>query len=255
MKRDPRTRPVDSHTSDRGARGGREARRVGLAQRTPPAVASPGEDEPLRELKRQLRKARLAYVSAQRQAGILAERNAVLERELFAALQREAEALRLAYHDPLTGLPNRSLLEDRLRQAILTARRRKHLVALLLLDLDGFKRINDELGHAAGDELLRIEAGRLTTIIRGADTACRYGGDEFVVMLPHIDHAEEVANVAAKIRKRLADPCLIHGGEVTVTASLGTAVYPADGGTYEELIRRADLAMYRDKERGTPGPG
>jgi diguanylate cyclase (GGDEF)-like protein len=193
-------------------------------------------------------------VSARRQTSILAERNAALERELCAARQREAAALRLAYHDPLTGLANRTLLEDRLRQALVTARRRKHSVALLLLDLDGFKRVNDELGHAAGDELLRIAAGRLSAVTRGADTACRYGGDEFVVMLPHIDHPAETEHVAAKIRARLADPYLIDGNEVRITASLGTAVYPADGSTCEELMRQADSAMYREKPNcaGTP---
>ena len=199
-------------------------------------------------------KAQLACVHAQRQAAVLTDRNAILERQLAAAEAKEAQALRLAHHDALTGLPNRSLLLDRLDQAMRKAQRRGQSVALLLIDLDGFKRINDELGHPAGDELLRIMAGRLTSSIRAADTACRYGGDEFVVMLPDVEHPDQVASVAAKIRSKLANPCSIEGYRVHMTASLGAAIYPGDGGTSEQLLRQADMAMYREKTEAHSAP-
>jgi diguanylate cyclase (GGDEF)-like protein len=201
-----------------------------------------------------LAKAQLACMHAQRQAAVLADRNAILERQLAAAEEKEAQALRLAHHDALTGLPNRSLLLDRLDQAMRKAPRRGQSVALLLIDLDGFKRINDELGHPAGDEMLRIAAERLISSIRAADTACRYGGDEFVVMLPDVEHADHVASVAAKIRAKLANPCSIEGYRIQMTASLGVAIYPADGGTYEQLLRQADMAMYREKTGGHSAP-
>jgi diguanylate cyclase len=201
-----------------------------------------------------LAKAQLACVHAQRQAAVLTDRNAILERQLAAAEAKEAQALRLAHHDALTGLPNRSLLLDRLDQAMRKAQRRGQSVALLLIDLDGFKRINDELGHPAGDELLRIMAGRLTSSIRAADTACRYGGDEFVVMLPDVEHPDQVASVAAKIRSKLANPCSIEGYRVHMTASLGAAIYPGDGGTSEQLLRQADMAMYREKTEAHSRP-
>ena len=116
----------------------------------------------------------------------LIRRNILLEQQLNQLTNREAQARRLAYHDALTGLPNRTLLEDRFSQAISLARRQRKLVAILLIDLDGFKSINDNLGHITGDKMLRTVAARLAGSIRGADTVCRYGGDEFVVMLPEV---------------------------------------------------------------------
>jgi diguanylate cyclase (GGDEF)-like protein len=207
-----------------------------------------------RELKRRLASAQVARMRAQRQVSELVERNAMLERRLAVAEANEAQALRLAHHDALTGLPNRSLLLDRLDQAMRKAQRRGQSVALLLIDLDGFKRINDELGHAAGDELLRITAGRLTSSIRAADTACRYGGDEFVIMLSEVEHADDVVYIAAKIRAKVATPCAIEGHWIRITASLGAAVYPGDGSTYEQLLRQADKAMYREKSKAPSVP-
>jgi len=118
---------------------------------------------------------------------------------------------------------------------------------LVLLDLDGFKSVNDRLGHAAGDKLLQAVAGRLTDCIRGADTACRYGGDEFLIMLPEVDHPGMAAAVRAKLNLALSEPYIIDGCQVRMTVSLGGVVYPTDERTEEALIRRADGALYRSK--------
>jgi len=173
--------------------------------------------------------------------------NSHLTRELTRLEQNEAKALALACYDELTGLPNRRLLRDRLRQAIAQGIRQDKQVALLLVDLDGFKSINDKLGHAAGDKLLQAVARRLTESIRAADTACRYGGDEFVIMLPAVDHPTLASAVAGKIRLRLAEPYIIDGFEIRMTASVGGVFCPEDGRAYEELFKKADDALYRAK--------
>lgn len=156
----------------------------------------------------------------------------------------------LATHDDLTGLANRALLQDRLEQSILFARRSKRLVAALLLDLDRFKIINDSLGHSFGDRLLQIVAERLRQSVRDADTVARLGGDEFVILLAEVANEEDVGKVAKKILERLAAPFHIDDREITVTASLGISIYPRDGEDEETLIRNADIAMYRAKEEG-----
>jgi len=147
----------------------------------------------------------------------------------------------------LTGLPNRSLLRDRLNQAIVQAARQNKQVGLLLLDLDGFKIVNDRLGHATGDKVLQRVAERLLSCIRGADTACRYGGDEFVILLPEIDGEKSAAEVAQKLHAHLAMPYIVDGNAIAVTSSIGIAVYPCDGSSQDDLIRRADVAMYLAK--------
>lgn len=177
----------------------------------------------------------------------LEEINSHLTRELARLEQNEAKALALACYDELTGLPNRRLLRDRLRQAIAHGIRQDKQVVLLLIDLDGFKSINDKLGHAAGDRLLQAVAKRLTDSIRAADTACRYGGDEFVIMLPAVDHPTLASAVAGKVRLRLAEPYVIDGFEIRMTASVGAVFCPEDGRGYEELVRKADDALYRAK--------
>jgi diguanylate cyclase (GGDEF)-like protein len=139
------------------------------------------------------------------------------------------------------------LLRDRLDQALAQAARQRKAVALLLLDLDGFKGINDTLGHATGDQLLQAVARRLQVNVRAADTACRYGGDEFVVMLPEIDGPGMAAAVADKLRTALDAPYTIDGFEVRVAVSIGSVVYPDDGHSYEQLMRRVDAALYRAK--------
>jgi diguanylate cyclase (GGDEF)-like protein len=187
---------------------------------------------------------------AQHQIEILAERNASLQHELIELARKEAQARHLAYHDGLTGLPNRSLLQDRFHQAMSQAERHHKPLALIMLDLDEFKRVNDKLGHASGDKLLQAVAARLSKEIRGADTACRYGGDEFVIMLPEIDSAANAAALATEIIGRLGKPYILDGHKIHMTVSVGVAVYPGDGRTFDDLMKQADVAMYRSKGTG-----
>jgi diguanylate cyclase (GGDEF)-like protein len=164
-----------------------------------------------------------------------------------------SQARHLATHDSLTGLPNRRLLLDRLGQALAYATRYRQRVVLLVIDLDGFKLVNDVHGHGVGDELLRQVAGRLQNCVRLCDTVCRYGGDEFVVMLPQIGAAEDAEVVSAKIRARLAAPYAFGNEQpIRVTVSIGVAVYLEDGQTSRELLDRADAAMYAEKIRHKP---
>jgi len=177
----------------------------------------------------------------------LAESNVRLQQRV-AELEREvAQTRHLAYHDSLTGLPNRALLRDRLRQAMLQATRQHKAVGLLLLDLDHFKSVNDELGHDAGDLILQGVAARLSSCIRGCDTASRYGGDEFVILLPEIRGSEDINAVTQKIRARLAVPHWLGDRIVVIGASIGTALFKEDGANCGDLIRAADAAMYREK--------
>ena len=190
--------------------------------------------------------------SLQEQLGALLRENARLRNEVHR-LERAAGRMRhLALHDALTGLPNRALMLDRLRVAIAHAERDDQRVALLLLDLDRFKEINDGFGHAAGDQLLRMVAGRLDAATRSGDTVARLGGDEFVVVLPRIDKDEAETRVVAvieKLRRALRIACVLDEGRVTVSASLGVALWPDNGNTPDELLEYADASMYRDKAR------
>lgn len=188
--------------------------------------------------------------SAHHQIEILVERNACLQQELADLARREAQARHLAYHDGLTGLPNRSLLQDRFHQAMSQAERHRKPLALLMIDLDEFKRVNDKLGHASGDKLLQAVAVRLTKSIRGADTACRYGGDEFVIMLPEIDSPNIATALATEIGARLSEPYIIDGHKIHTAVSVGVSVYPGDGRTLDDLMKQADIAMYRSKGTG-----
>ena len=156
----------------------------------------------------------------------------------------------LAQYDPLTGLPNRALLADRLQMALVQAKRDGDMVALLYLDLDNFKPVNDRFGHAAGDHLLREVAARLRDTVRDSDTVARIGGDEFILLLPAVKSKDDVLAVGAKILQVLAEPFSLPGGTASVTASIGGAIYPLHGADGKELTRRADAAMYRAKELG-----
>lgn len=196
------------------------------------------------ELKRTLSTSQQQLKAAQQQIKTLTETNARLRQKLIKVAKKCAEARHFAYHDELTGLPNRSLLLDRLKQAIVQSERHHKQVALLFIDLDKFKSVNDQLGHAVGDKLLQQVAERLTTCIRCGDTACRYGGDEFVIMLPEIDGQENAEAVTAKIRSHLATDYVVDGNVITITASIGIAVYGNDGQNCIDLINQADIAMY-----------
>lgn len=152
-----------------------------------------------------------------------------------------------ANHDELTGLLSRSLFRDRLDQAVTQAKRRQRQVGLLFLDLDGFKHINDRFGHSIGDKLLQQVAQRLVGCTREADTVCRAGGDEFIVLIPEVDGERGAADLARKLKVSLAKPHLIDRRTVVVTASIGSAVYPDDCADQDGLIRYADTAMYTAK--------
>jgi diguanylate cyclase (GGDEF)-like protein/PAS domain S-box-containing protein len=171
-------------------------------------------------------------------------------RDTTARLQAEQQIERLAYEDLLTGLPNRALFHDRLRQALAHAHREGERVALLFLDLDDFKIINDSLGHTLGDGVLREVSRRLAGCLRARDTAARLGGDEFIILLPQADDSASVALVAERILDQIAAPIEIQGQTLFVTASIGVSLFPGDGEDPETLLRNADMAMYRAKEHG-----
>ncbi|MBN8481587.1 MAG: diguanylate cyclase [Xanthomonadales bacterium] len=164
--------------------------------------------------------------------------------------EREAAMQRLAHEDALTGLPNRRLLMNRLRQALARALRHREGIALLLLDLDDFKRINDEHGHEAGDHVLAEIAQRLLDCVRGSDTVSRIGGDEFVVLLDAPTHVDDACRVAAKLVAAVAEPVHLAGRELKVGTSIGIGMAPYDSADADELMRLADAAMYRAKEAG-----
>ena len=156
----------------------------------------------------------------------------------------------LAQHDFLTGLPNRVLLTERLTQAIRLACRRRKQVALLFLDVDHFKHINDSLGHAVGDQLLESAARRLESCVRATDTVCRQGGDEFVILLAEIEKPHDAAQIAEKLLAALALPHLVDGHELHVTLSIGISVYPDDSVSSDAVLQNADTAMYHAKSCG-----
>lgn len=156
----------------------------------------------------------------------------------------------LAYHDSLTGLPNRRLFHDRLERALLHAQRSEQLAAIMFLDLDRFKDVNDSLGHAYGDQLIRLAAERLQDCLRESDTVYRQGGDEFTILLESFTKPEDVRVVASRIQMALEEPFILEGKPIAITASLGIALYPLDGHQPEQLLKHADEAMYTAKNRG-----
>ncbi|WP_243309829.1 diguanylate cyclase domain-containing protein [Fundidesulfovibrio agrisoli] len=157
---------------------------------------------------------------------------------------------RMAYHDALTGLPNRFLVADRLEQGLAQARRKGCLLAVMLLDLDGFKQINDTLGHNIGDQLLQAVAGRLGALLRKSDTVGRMGGDEFLVILPEVKTPEGAAAVAGKMLGAVFETYAIDGHTLKLSTSIGVAFYPWDGSDATTLIQKADMAMYAAKDAG-----
>jgi diguanylate cyclase (GGDEF)-like protein len=174
----------------------------------------------------------------------------LLENEQKTAMQAAAQIQHLAYHDTLTGLPNRQLFLDRLNLAISHAHRSQRRLAVFFLDLDRFKVINDSLGHAIGDRLLQSISRRLTGLLREGDTVTRIGGDEFTILVPHLQHSDDAIVVARKVRDALKHPIEIDGRELYVSTSIGISLYPNDGEDANALLRNADAAMYRAKAQG-----
>ena len=172
-------------------------------------------------------------------------------RRLLARTEESRDRIQhLAHHDALTGLPNRRLFEDRLIQALAVAARARRRLALLYLDLDGFKEINDTLGHRAGDELLQVVAERLATSVRGGDTIARLGGDEFAVIQIELRTATDAAILAERLMASAAKPIRVGQQDMVIGASVGIALYPDDGGTADELRANADVALYSAKTAG-----
>jgi diguanylate cyclase (GGDEF)-like protein len=201
---------------------------------------------------RQLQEAseKLAAVSQALQIGI--KDRAMVDHLLAAAVEQEEGARSAALHDRLTGLPNRMLFKDRLEHGISQAKRYRWLLAVMFLDLNKFKSINDTYGHQAGDAVLQAVAMRLKHATRNADTISRFGGDEFLCVLTQLHEQNEIAMIAAKILKTIQAPCELRIGNVVVNlcleASIGISIFPKDGASAAALIERADEAMYWAKD-------
>lgn len=179
------------------------------------------------------------------------KKNAIVTLRDITEKKRIEENIRhLAQYDQLTNLPNRVLFNDRLKHAIDRAQRNKNKIGLMFIDLDGFKDINDSLGHQAGDELLQIVAERLSNIVRSEDTVARFGGDEFIIILEDLKHSDYAAIVAKKVLKVVADAVYVSGNEVTVGASIGISIFPDNGNDATILINNADISMYQAKKQG-----
>ena len=184
---------------------------------------------------------------ATRTATALAKENARLLRKVAQLERLVAESRHRAYHDTLTGLPNRALLLERLNQALLLGMRKNLTVGVLMIYLDGFKAVNDRFGHQVGDLLLQQVAARVLGCIRASDTACRYGGDEFVILLPQARGAQETQSVKRKLAAQLSLPYPLGEHLVAVGASIGTAVFNGGATGCEAMIHAADIAMYAAK--------
>lgn len=190
------------------------------------------------------------HVSPVGDAGVGTPRFAVgVLRELPADAEYVSRLEREAHYDPLTGLPNRRLLAERGERALAQALRENQLLGVALIDLDGFKRVNDTLGHAAGDEVLCAVAARLARDLRAGDLVARVGGDEFVLVLQEANGEISLASVVERVRQRIEQPIHLPGHSITIACSIGLAVCPADGKDLDKLLRHADRAMYRQKAR------
>jgi diguanylate cyclase (GGDEF)-like protein/PAS domain S-box-containing protein len=171
-------------------------------------------------------------------------------RDISERVRAEQQLAYMATHDALTGLPNRVLFNDRLTMALAHAHRNQQGLAVMLLDLDGFKDVNDTLGHGVGDQLLLAVGDRLTSLLRKGDTVARMGGDEFLLLLPELARVEDAAKVAQKILEAIRKPFVFDGYELHLTTSIGIALYPNDGEDADTLIKNADIAMYYAKDQG-----
>jgi len=180
----------------------------------------------------------------------LTEANECMQKEIVKREEMQKKIEHLAYHDHLTGLANRWLFTDQLDHALSLSGRMAKMLAIMFLDLDGFKMINDSLGHALGDQLLKEVSKRLVNTIRKSDVVARIGGDEFVIMIENEENIEAIKLVAEKVLNSFNEPYKLNGQECFVTTSIGVAVYPTDGENAETLLKNADIAMYKAKEKG-----
>ena len=194
--------------------------------------------------------AQLVTISAVRSPEGQTQRYVALFSDITTRVEHQQQLEHMARHDALTGLPNRFSLETYLEQALRVARRDHKRLAMLFIDLDRFKQVNDTLGHHVGDLLLMEVAERLRDCVRASDIVARFGGDEFVVFLSEIDDPQDAAGVAGKILQKLGQPYLLEGQSVESSPSVGISLYPDDGGTGDVLVRAADRAMYAAKDRG-----
>jgi diguanylate cyclase (GGDEF)-like protein len=177
-----------------------------------------------------------------------------LVQEVTESKRVQADLARMAMHDPLTGVANRTLLDDRLRVALARAGRNGFLTGVLFMDLDGFKAINDRHGHTVGDEVLKAVANRLRAVLRPADVVARLGGDEFVAVCEELHSVEEAHAIASRVEVAITQPVATRAGPLVVTASVGLGLAEgASGADADDLIRRADEAMYRAKNAGVRG--
>lgn len=165
----------------------------------------------------------------------------------------QQKILEMATHDTLTGLPNRTLLDDRLQLALVQAKRKANKLAVLMLDMDNFKKINDSMGHSTGDELLKAVSHRMQETIRESDTVSRFGGDEFIILLPEISGSEEASEIAQRLVKSFHEPFLLSKGLTRISVSIGISIYPQHGNNSQDLLLHADTAMYEVKEHGRNG--
>jgi len=187
-----------------------------------------------------------------KQAQKIASRETKLEKEIKERRALERQLTHLAFHDPLTGLPNRSLFIDRLQRAIAEAERKKESVGVMLIDLDDFKKVNDSFGHHVGDKVIQSAALRLKKCLRDIDSIARFGGDEFTLLVPHVGDREEIEFIARRLIESLDEPIVVEGTEFRMSISIGISVYPNDANSEDNLLRNADTAMYFAKH--TRGP-
>ena len=186
------------------------------------------------------------------QAQKIASRETELEQEISERRALEKQLTHLAFHDALTGLPNRSLFTDRLQRAIAEAERKKESVVVMFIDLDDFKKVNDSFGHHVGDKIIQGAALRLKKCLRDIDSIARLGGDEFTLLVPHIGDREDIEIIARRLIESLDDPIVVEGTELRMSISIGISVYPNDANNEDSLLRNADTAMYFAKH--TRGP-